>query len=266
MYVFACNPKEKTHKLDLSVANSTALDYYNLGWQQIMDYGQYGAAEASYRKAIGIDPNFLIGKSVLARLTLDLGERLSLYKELQIGKEVLTGDERLLIEVYSAFVKLTNVREQTPEKAKDILNKALGVAKKNLGIIVRKYPDEVYLKSEYIEILHALYGARPALDSLEKLRTPDQKRNPFLLGYQASMEAELGLFDLALLRADLLESIISDASVPKSYAVYADIYLKMDSLEKAKQYVDKGFALDKRNLDISRLKTKIDTKLQSTAH
>ena len=49
---------------------------------------------------------------------------------------------------------------------------------------------------------------------------------------------------------------------PKPYAVLAAIYFKMDSLQKAKSYADKAFQLDPRNLDASRIKTKIDQQLE----
>lgn len=40
-----------------------------------MDEGRYGEAEVSYGKALAYDAEILVGKSVLARLTLNLDER-----------------------------------------------------------------------------------------------------------------------------------------------------------------------------------------------
>ena len=55
-----------------STSSEKALEEFRKGWVQIMDQGHYGAAEDSYRNALAYDPDFVIGKSVLARLTLDL--------------------------------------------------------------------------------------------------------------------------------------------------------------------------------------------------
>ena len=43
-----------------------------------MDYGDYSEAEVSYRKALSFDDNFLVGQSILARITPDLEERLAI--------------------------------------------------------------------------------------------------------------------------------------------------------------------------------------------
>jgi tetratricopeptide (TPR) repeat protein len=82
-----------------------------------------------------------------------------------------------------------------------------------------------------------------------------------LLGFSATLEAESGNYEKALLNAKKLESVINDRNAPKPYAVFADIYFQMDSLELAKKNADKAVLLDPRNLDASRLKDKIDARL-----
>jgi len=86
------------------------LFYYQLGWRQIMDEGNYGPAEVSYRRALQFDPKFQLGKSVLARLTPNLEERLRLFEEIQQEKITITGDERLILDVYIGLTHFTNVR------------------------------------------------------------------------------------------------------------------------------------------------------------
>ncbi len=206
-------------------------------------------------------PIFLIGKAVLGRLTLDLGERLQIQKEIQEQREAVKGDERSILEVYEALVAFTNAREQKLPNTKKILQKAFLLAEENLGKIVHKYPDEIYMKAEYIEFLHSRYGPRNALDSLEALTDGDQRENPFLLGHSASMQAEMDNFEVALQQAKRLNELIKDSLIPKPYAIWADIYFQMDSLELAKENADLANSLDPRNLDVSRLKTKIDASL-----
>jgi len=85
--LFSCtkNNKEETKKdkLFFSSKIDSSLFYYQLGWRQIMDEGNYGPAEVSYRRALQFDPKFQLGKSVLARLTPNLEERLRLFEEIQ---------------------------------------------------------------------------------------------------------------------------------------------------------------------------------------
>lgn len=247
----------KPSKFDYSTTDA-ALKEYRKGWVQIMDEGRYGAAEASYRKAVELDPNFLVGKSVLGRLTLDLDERLALETELYERKNEVKGDERLLLEVYQDLVRYTNLRDQGAPQARKVLEEAMQTAERNLGPIVHKYPRETYIKAEYIEFLHSRYGARKALDSLNALMLPEQRKNPFLIGLAAAMEAELDQFDQAVEKAKMLEEEVGDPNQPKPYAVYAYVYLQMGNLELAKENADKAHELDPLNLDASRLKERID--------
>ena len=65
------------------------------------------------------------------------------------------------------------------------------------------YPEESYIKAEYIEVLHAAYGAQVAIDSLQKLATQKEiKEVAFFKSYLASLEAELGNYDAALSYVD----------------------------------------------------------------
>jgi tetratricopeptide (TPR) repeat protein len=254
-------PEFKGHPIYKNIASDSALYYYELGWKQIMDEGNYGPAEISYRNALEHDANFLIGKAVLGRLTLDLEERLQIQKELEDDKDAITGDERLIFDVYAALVNFTNARAQKSSDTKKILRKAFRLAEENLGEVTRKYPNEIYMKAEYIEFLHARYGPRNTLDSLKVLTTEVQKENPFLLGFAASMNAEMDNFEVALEQAHRLKEITTDARIPKPYAVLADVYFQMDSLELAKTNANIAHKLDPRNLDASRLKEKIEKKL-----
>ncbi len=261
--LLACQktPPSNNGKLAFSTDNDSTLFYYQKGWQQIMDEGNYGPSEVSYRKALEFDPDFLVGKSVLARLTTSLEERLQLFEELEAKKNTIKGDERLVLDVYIGLTEYTNIREQEPEKVQEARSKVLALAENNFRQIVHKYPEEIYLKSEYIEILHSLKGPKASLDSLQALLLDHQKDNPFLLGYAASMEAKQGNFEEALTKAKHLKTVINDPTVPKSHAVFADVYFQMGSLNLAKKYADRAVELDPRNLDASRLKARIDEEL-----
>lgn len=258
---FSCQKAEEP-KHPYQPKSEAALYHYQLGWQQIMDEGRYAAAEKSYRKAMYLDPDFLIGQSVYARLTLDTPERLQIYEHVEAEKSSVKGDESMLLDVYQHLVKFTNLREQKKPDAATALKDALKTAEKNLGYLIRKYPDEIYIKAEYIEILHSNYGAEQALDSLEKLIDEKQKQNPFLVGYAATLEAESGHFDKALKKANDLAIFFKGIRVPKPDVIYATIYFEKLDLEKALYHAEKAYKLDKRNVDASRLMEKIKSEMQ----
>ena len=249
--------KPEPHPIYKSILSDSALFYYELGWKQIMDEGNYGPAEQSYRKVLEHDPNFLIGKNVLGRLTLNTEERLRIQAETEAEKNRITGDERLILDVYAALVEYTNARELKSARLQEIRKKTFKIAEENLRTIVQKYPEQIYMKAEYIEFLHAAYGPKRALDSLEILTTAAQKKNPFVLGYAASMHSEIGNFQKALQMATELMHAMQKKNVPKPFVVMADVYYRMDSLQLAKENVDKAVILDPRNLDASRLKVQI---------
>lgn len=249
--------------LPYTTTSDSALYYFTLGWQQIMDEGRYGPSEATYRKALSFDPDFLIGKATLGRLTLDTTERKRIEQELSDNHSELPQDERELLGLYTDFVRFTNLRAHNPTAALDMLKKVLPGGQEVLGKLVRKYPAEVYLKCEYVELINSNTGPEAALDSLAVLTEERHADNHFLLGFQASLEAELRNHEKALEIADRLEATITDKTEPKPWAVYANVYLAMDSLTLAKEYADKAVVLDPRNLDASRLQGRIKTKMNN---
>jgi tetratricopeptide (TPR) repeat protein len=248
--------------LSYSTDSDSTKFYYRLGWKQIMDFGDYSAAEVSYRKALSFDKDFLLGKSVLARLTTDLEERIQFFNSLEKTKSSIEGDERLVLDVYIALTKYTNLRDQNSPDTKEALQDAFKLSEQNLGQVIRKYPKEVYLKSEYIEVIHALTGAESALDSMDNLVLESQTKNPFILGYKAILTAELEKYDEALVYAGELAEILKGEKVARPDAILTDIYFKMEDYESAKIHADRANNIDPKNLDASRLKTKIDEHLK----
>ncbi len=248
----------KTNLLNYTTLSDSCLFYYQKGWQQIMDDGDYSGAEVSYRQALEFDPDFLLGQAVLARLTLDPVERQILSREIMDHKDQVFGKERLLLDVYASLISYTTLRDDQDTNAAQALDEALNLGLRNLGAIVKAYPAETYIKAEYIEIIHSIYGAQASLDSLDHLLLDVQENNPFLLGYRASLQAELGDFQSAQDNADKLEAILGSSGVAKPHAVYADIYMRMEKWDQAQFHADKAVSIDPRNLDASRLKEKID--------
>ncbi len=244
-------------QLNLSTPSDSAIYYYYEGWHQVMDVGDYTASEKAYRKMMEHDRDFLVGLSLLGRITRDLAERELIERTLLERKDELSGDERLLLDNYIELVKLTNLRETNPDKAKAQLTRAFQSGEKNLRVLVHRYPNEIYYKAEYIEVLHRNYGAQAALDSLYHIATTEQQEEPFLLGYTANMEAEAGNFDKALSKAKELSEKIVDEQSPKPHVVFGDIYFKMGNFDKAQEYITVALQLDPGNIDAQRLEKRI---------
>jgi hypothetical protein len=245
-------------RLPLSTTSDSCKYYYYLGWKNILDDGDYSASERSYRKMMKFDPNFLLGISLLGRISTNPRERDSIEAILHVRKSEIRNDERLLLDVFIELLTLTNLRAKDPGKANVQREKAFRLAEINLRKIAHTYPDDAHTKSEYIEVLHYRYGPKMALDSLRKQVSIKELENPFLLGYAAGMEAELGMFDEALQKAQRLQVILKDQRVSKPHTVFADIYFKMGKKAEAGAAVEKALQLDAGCIDAQRLKVKID--------
>ncbi|MTB53772.1 hypothetical protein [Lewinella sp. W8] len=247
--------------MSYSTTEDSATYYYRLGWKEIMDDGWYGPSEQSYRKSLAFDPDFLLAKSTLARLTLDRSERLRLYEELRKGLPSVTGAERLALEVYMGFTHFTNLREAGADSTAAVLSRVLSLAEKNFGEIIHRHPEETYLKAEYFEVLHSVHGPEKALDSLRLLTSAAQRRAPFIRGFEVSLLAEMGEFAVAKSLADSLAAGLP-ADLPKPHAVYADLYFQMDSFSLARSFAARAVELDHRNLDASRLLSRSESAIK----
>jgi len=258
--ITACNKPviEDEPLFQLSTQSDSAVYHYNQGWKEIMDYGNYSQAEEEWRKAKSYDDKFLLNLSVLARVTQDLEERLLLTKTLESRKDELSGDERKILDVYLALTHYTNLRDQKSELKDSALRAATDLSQVNLRKVVHRNPNEVYIKSEYFETLHRVIGAQQTLDSIQALTLPTQLDNPFILGYRASLYAELENYDAALLVARRLVTAIDNRSVAKPYAVLADIYYQQGDYARATINVDRAYSLDPNNLDVLSLREKLN--------
>jgi tetratricopeptide (TPR) repeat protein len=248
--------------LTLSTASDSALHYYYEGWRLVMEEGNYTASEKAFRKMMTYDQNFLVGMAQVGRITRNLQERLDIEVEIEKHKSQIPGDELLLLDNYLALVTLTNLRETAPEAARIQVKSIFQSSERNLRTIVHRYPDEIYYRAEYIEVLHYNYGAARALDSLYTLFNKKQQQNAFIVGYAALLEAELGKFEHALIKADELSQTFARTEAPKPFVVYADIYFKMRKLKEAQTQITKALALDSGNIDAQRLEKKITEALK----
>ncbi len=256
--VISCQQSHTTRAFDYGTKSDSALYYFDLGWEQIMDKGEWTNAETSFRKSVAFDPDFLIGKSLVGRITQNLDERIQLKQELESQKNTATSEERLLLDVYLLNIDIMNMRNQaTPEEAQAITQKFQSLSEVNFRKFVHMFPEESYVKAEYIEVLRSVYGAKPALDSLKSLVSETQKNIPFFASYSASLETELGNFEQALVQAKQLKKITPQTS-PSPEVLFAEIYFKMDSLMLAKRHIERALQIDPNHIIAQRWKQGID--------
>lgn len=257
-------PKDSIESFSYGSRNDSALAYFNKGWLQIMDNGQWTLAEESFRKAVEIDPDFLIGQSLVGRITQDLDERKEILNLIEQSQQGLDGDEKLLLDVYVSSLGLLNARDQKQKITPDRISAHYSLSEKNFKKFVHRHPEESYIKAEYVEVLHANHGADQAIDSLDDLASSDQKDLPFFIGYKATMLAETGRFNPALSSARKLKDFVNDPAMPAPYVVFAAVYSSMDSLVLAKKYIDKAVVLDPNHLIAQSLKKELEDKIIST--
>jgi tetratricopeptide (TPR) repeat protein len=263
LFLFSCQQKNTTQRYNFGTENDSALFYYNKGWEYILDYGQWTLSEESYRKAITLDPSFTLGKGIVGKITTTLDERIAILKDLEVMKEHVSQDERLLLDDLLLILQLMNARDEGITLSPEFFNKFYTSAEKNMQTFIHKYPHESYIKAEYIEVIHANHGAQLALDSIDALTTSKQKILPFFISYAATLESELGNFEKALAKAKELKNIINNDKAPAIYFTYAQLFLDMDSLDLAKKNIEKTIQLDIKHQLAYRVKARINQKLKT---
>ncbi len=223
---------------DYGTKVDSARYYFLKGWEEILDNGRWTESEMAFRKAVEFDPNWLLGKSLVGRITRDPEEKQNLLKELQLQANTVSPDERMLLEVNLLSIGASVNRDRGVPNSAEFNQSRRELAEKNFGTFARKYPEDDYFKAEYIEFLHANHGAQTALDSLKALAVPRQMKLGFYIGYQASLELELGNVDKAIVLANEFEQTLTDPSYLSPKMLRAQILQAQDSLLKAKALVE----------------------------
>jgi len=244
----SCGKTNAHIEADYGSKIDSARYYFLKGWEEILDNGRWTESEIAFRKATELDPDWLLGKSMVGRITRNLEERQRLFEELDAKKNLAGKDERLLLDVNLKSMEASNNRGMGIPNTLESTTARMQLAEKNFGAFVRKYPSDDYFKAEYIEFLHANHGAQVALDSLKILATPDQMRLGFYLSYSADLELELGNIDRAMALSMMLGETLTDPSYLSPLMVQANIYISMDSLEKASAIINRVVAADANHI------------------
>ena len=245
-------------KLELSTNSDSAAYYYIEGWKQVLDYGHFTNSEKAYRNMYTHDPNFLVGASLLARITPDPSERKALYHSITEKSHQINGDELQLLNLFNNLTKLYILREENRDD--ELANHSKVTIQSGqdvLGKLAKKYPDDIYYKSEFIEFLHSLHGPQVALDSLNHyFKLPP----PFMFGYSAQLLSELRRFEEALTVAKQLEQVMADKPAPYVNMVYAKIFKEQGKKEEALKQLNEALTIDPGHILALRMKSELTKK------
>ena len=240
--------------------NAEALKYYEKGWEHILDKGEWQKAEFAFRKAVDLDPDFLLGWSQVGRISHDPEERAAIFTNLNKQKDKLNNSKKGLLEVYLTSLEIIDAKDRgiaiTPEKIKQFYL----ISEKNFSEFLKKFPAEKYVHAEYIEVIHGIYGAKAALDSLEKQQREGFTLIPFLISYQAQLLAEIQEFELAYQTAETLEKRLNNPDLPIIPFTYGYIAYEKGAYEEAGILIAKTLSLDPRHIIAQRLQKRIHEK------
>lgn len=238
--------------------SAQAEELYREGWHQIMNNGNYSYAEALYREMVAVDANFLVGLSLVARISKDAKERITIATKLKDSREMVTGDERKLLDIYIGLIELTNAREESIDSVRmtKMRNAIFENAYEGLKHITGVYQGEVYYLAEYIEVVHYLFGAAAAIEVFESIEPSKNKMTPFIWGFAALLYSELGEFEMAEKMAVRLEGMVK-TNVPKPWVTWGRLYYDRGEFEQALFLTDRALMYDLGNIDAQRLKATI---------
>ena len=259
----ACNPSTSTKDsyYNYGTKNDSARYYFLKGWEEILDNGRWTESESAYRKAVTLDPEWLLGKSLVGRISSDLTERQAILKDLLDGKGQASADERLLLDVNIASIEAAIGRAQGFKTTPAAAQYRRQLAETNFGKFARKHPEDAYFKAEYIEFLHANKGPQVALDSLRALATSSQRQLGFYRYYEASLELELG--DYA--SADSIYLVLTEAMKDPTYTsplmLKAQLLIAQDSMEQAQRVLNQVVRIDPKHLIAVGMKAQLDQAL-----
>jgi len=260
--LISCETKQGSTTFDYGTQSDSARHYFFKGWEEILDNGRWTESENAFRKAMEFDPDWILGKSMVGRITRNLPERQEILAELQVIKDKAGDDERLLLDVNLLNLEAANNRDLGNVNSEEFTDSRRQLGEVNFGQFSRKYPHDNYFKAEYIEILNANKGAQIALDTLYSIATAYQLSLGFYMSYAATLELELGNIERVNILADKLKEKYTDSSFTNHKMLKARIYLAQDSLQKAKEIIEDVIDMDPNHMIATGMLSQLKNKIQ----
>lgn len=257
--IFLFSQKEKPY--NYGTASEEALAMYHKGWKQILDRGEWTKAEESFRKAVELDSGFLLAWSQVGRISKSPDERSEIFQRLTDENAKASGCKKKLLEVYLGSLQLIDSKDRGLSISSEQVKNFYSQSELNFADFLEVYPDEVYVNSEFIEVIHGIYGPAAALDSLQNQIQKGRSLNPFLLSYSAQMQAETKNLELAFQTAKDLEDVLKNPDLPIISFTYAFINFEKGAYQEAMRLIDRTLLLDNNHTLAQRLKRQIEAKL-----
>jgi tetratricopeptide (TPR) repeat protein len=236
---------------------------YLKGWEQILDRGEWTLAEASFRKAVDLDSDFLLAWSQVGRISKNPEERALIFQQLSDKKSQATDWEKKLLEVYLNSLKLIDAKDRELPITREQISGFYTLSESHFSDFLKVHPSEEPIYSEFIEVIHGIYGPKAALDSLQKQKSIGKNLNPFLISYSAQVQAELKDFENAFQNARELEKILDNSNLPIIPFTYAVIHFEKKEFEAAGKLLNQTLSWDGNHTLALRLKKQVDEKIKA---
>lgn len=250
----------KNDPFDYGTKSPEALAFYHKGWEQILDRGEWTLAEESFRKAVQIDSGFILAWSQVGRISKNPEERSLIFQQISAKQGMIAAWEKKLLEVYLGSLELIDSKDRGLRITSDQVSDFYKLSEKNFSDFLQAFPNEHYVNAEFIEVIHGIYGPKAALDSLQKQKFNGKNLNPFLISFEAQMQAELKDFKNAFKTVRKLEKILGNSNLPIIPFTYALIHFEKKQFEAAGKLLTQTLSLDRNHTLAKRLKKQVDEK------
>ncbi|MDP5053558.1 MAG: hypothetical protein NWP69_07205 [Congregibacter sp.] len=264
-FLFAASTTESVSadsaEYDYYGVDKNALALYRQGWSEILERGRWTEAERLYREAMLIDPDFIIGKSVLARITDDPKERQALTAEIERDIDGVDTSGRWVLDPYLMTLLLINARESAQTLPEDFRRDLAQLAVKNYRSFLQEYPGEWAVRVEYIEWIHAQQGPENALTAIEEMQEQDSTSSVRMSYFPAYFYAELGDYPRATALAEQFVESLGPGDWPQAHYIAAFIAYQREDYAVASDAINRALRLDPKHLIAQRLRKEIDAAI-----
>lgn len=91
--------------IPLTTSSDSAKYYYYQGWNEVMNHGNYSAAEVAFRKMYAVDSSFVLGMALLGRISDQGDEQKRLIQLIELNFDSASHEEQLVIALFLELIK-----------------------------------------------------------------------------------------------------------------------------------------------------------------
>ena len=213
------------HRPEVSRSRERADLHFEAGWSHIMNEGRWTAAEASFRAAAEADPEWVLARSLVARITADVVEREALLEWIEARIDDVGEPDRLLLEVFVRNIVAMNARDRGRDLPAGFRAERQEIARRNFSRYVEQRPEAWWASAEWVEWIHSAEGAEAALSAIDERVDRSVVDAPFFVSYRTVLLAELGRYAEAEGAALAFEASLQDPGAPAVHVLRAQLAL-----------------------------------------